>query len=694
MQISGMGKAVFVCWLLIPVLVIVPGRATGQSSGTAKTIKSASELDYPPFALVRSDGTADGFSVDLLKEVARTMGMPVDIATGPWHDIKQQLADGRLDVLPFVSYSEERDKVFDFSASYMRLQGTVFVREDETTIQSEADLQDRAVVVMKGDNAHEYALQKRLTDTLILTDTYEEALMQLSSGKHDAVLMLQLVGFQLLKKLGISNVISVNSVRETDLKPMPGPLSGYEQKFCFAVQEGDRALLAQLNEGLAIVIASGMYNALYDKWFGPILPRPKVSWQQVAWYLLAILVPLVLIMAGLGIWLLKKEITRKTRHLQQEIQERKKAETTLQKSENKFRTLFNVAAIPLCYVTSEGVIANCNTKFTRTFGYTTADIPTLEAWWQAAYPDPAYRQQVMETWDAAVKKVQGTQNSIDPMEYLVTCKNKDIRHVIISGTAFSEYFLATFVDITDLKKTEEQLEATLADLERSNAELQQFAYVASHDLQEPLRAAVGFLQLLQSRYRDQLDEKGTHYIERAVNAGHRMQGLINDLLTLSRVNTQKLVPKETDMTRIVAEVVRDLQPVIVEKKAAVNYSELPVLVVDNNQMFSLLQNLVTNALKYNTSRHPAVDIGFQEEADVYRFFVKDNGIGISPRFYDRIFMIFQRLHTRREYSGTGIGLALCRKIVERHNGRIWVVSQKGQGSVFYFTLPKTRELTK
>jgi len=694
MQISKMVKVFFVFWLVIPVLVVVPARAADQPSGAGRIIKSASELDYPPFALVRSDGTADGFSVDLLKEVVRTMGMPLDMTTGPWHDIKQQLADGRLDVLPFVSYSENRDKVFDFSASYMRLHGTVFVREDETGITSEADLQDKAVIVMKGDNAHEYALQNRLAGTLILTDTYEDALMQLSSGKHDAVLMLQLVGFQLLKKLGITNVVSVKSVRETNLKPIPGPLSGYEQKFCFAVQEGDKELLAKLNEGLAIVIASGMYNTLYDKWFGPILPGPKVSWQQVARYLLAVLVPLVLIIAGLGIWFLKKEVARKTRHLQQEIQERKQAEMTLQKSETKFRTLFDVAAIPMCYVSDEGIMVNCNTKFTQTFGYTTADIPTLDAWWQAAYPDPAYRQQVIDTWDAAVKKVQGTQDSIDPIEYLVTCKNRDTRRVIISGTAFPEYFLATFVDITDLKNTEEQLESTLADLERSNAELQQFAYVASHDLQEPLRAAVGFLQLLQSRYRDHLDEKGTHYIERAVNAGHRMQGLINDLLTLSRVNAQNLVPKETDMTRIVAEVVRDLQPVIVEKQAAVNYSELPVLVVDNNQVFSLLQNLVTNALKYNTSRHPAVEIGCQEDGDVYRFFVKDNGIGISPRFHDRIFMIFQRLHTRREYSGTGIGLALCRKIVERHNGRIWVVSQKGQGSVFYFTLPKTKELIK
>jgi two-component system, sensor histidine kinase len=262
MDISRMGKVVFVLWLPVLFFAVSPGWASDHTSEIQRVIKVASELDYPPFALVLSDGTADGFSVDLLKEVAQTMGMPIDITTGPWHDIKQQLADGRLDVLPLVSYSEERDKIFDFSTSYMRLHGTVFVREGETAIRSEADLKGRAVIVMKGDNAHEYAMQNRLTDTLILTDTYEEALTQLSSGNHDAVLMLQLVGFQLLKKLDISNVISAKSVHETDVKPMPGPLSGYEQKFCFAVQEGDKELLAQLNEGLAIMIASGRYNEL------------------------------------------------------------------------------------------------------------------------------------------------------------------------------------------------------------------------------------------------------------------------------------------------------------------------------------------------------------------------------------------------------------------------------------------------
>jgi PAS domain S-box-containing protein len=663
----------------------------GGHSG-ARPLQSASELDYPPFAVVLPDGSADGFSVELLKAVVQAMGLKIEVTVGPWHHIKRKLIQGELDVLPLVSYSRERDREMDFSASYLRLHGTVFVRKGDTSIQSEADLKGREVLVMKGDNAHEYAVQNRLTDALILTENYEEALTLLSSGRHDAVLMLQLVGFQLLEKLNINNVVSIGSIEETNLKPVAKPLSGYEQKFCFAVPEGHKELLAILNEGLGIVIANGIYNEIYDRWFGPILPQPSVSWARIAKYLVSILVPLLLLTAALGLWYLKREIARKTRDLRKEIEERKLTELTLQKSETKFRTLFHVAAIPLCYVNQEGAIVDVNLKFTQVFGYTQSDIPGLADWWTKAYPDQRYRQWVMDTWEKAVQEAREAKTNISPIEYRVTCKSGEVKAVIISGTALQDDFLATLIDLTERLKMEEILKKTLADLERSNAELQQFAYVASHDLQEPLRAAVGFLQLIESRYTGQLDEKGHHYIERAVAAGHRMQGLINDLLSLSRVNTQALVLERTDLNEIVQAVLENLNPVIQEKQAGISCAPLPTLRVDRNQMVSLFQNLLANALKYNHDQSPEIKIGYEDEGESCRFYVRDNGIGIDPQFHDRIFMIFQRLHTRQEYSGTGIGLALCKKIVERHNGSIRVESRKGEGATFSFILPKERSV--
>ncbi|EKD40144.1 MAG: hypothetical protein ACD_75C00161G0008 [uncultured bacterium] len=243
------------------------------------------------------------------------------------------------------------------------------------------------------------------------------------------------------------------------------------------------------------------------------------------------------------------------------------------------------------------------------------------------------------------------------------------------------FFAVFFTDITERKRAQEALE-------QSNQELEQFAYVASHDLQEPLRAIVGFLQLLQSRYEDKVDEKGQHYIDRTVKAAHRMQTLIRELLTLSRVNSKGSTFLPTDFNLLVRGVLDNLHATVLEKKAEVTCGPLPTLQVDAGQIRSLFQNLLFNALCYNESPRPLINIDYRELDDSHRFQVQDNGIGIAPQFHQRIFIVFQRLHTESEYPGTGMGLALCKKIIERHGGTIWVESNPSGGSSFYFTLPK------
>jgi PAS domain S-box-containing protein len=238
-------------------------------------------------------------------------------------------------------------------------------------------------------------------------------------------------------------------------------------------------------------------------------------------------------------------------------------------------------------------------------------------------------------------------------------------------------------DITEIHRAQEALR-------RSNQELEQFAYVASHDLQEPLRAVVGFLQLLESRYGDQIDAKGRNYIERSVRAGHRMQTLIRDLLTLSRVNTRGATFASADLNQILKNALDNLHSIIQERELDITSAHLPSLSVDASQIQSLFQNLILNAVKYNESAKPVIEIKCREHERIYQFSVKDNGIGIAPEFHQRIFMVFQRLHTDREYPGTGLGLALCKKIVERHGGRIWVESRPKDGSTFQFTLPQQR----
>jgi PAS domain S-box-containing protein len=243
-------------------------------------------------------------------------------------------------------------------------------------------------------------------------------------------------------------------------------------------------------------------------------------------------------------------------------------------------------------------------------------------------------------------------------------------------------------DITERKLAEERLRQTAAELARSNRDLEQFAYVASHDLQEPLRAVGGYVKLLEHRFPEKLDAKARGYVAGACEGAARMEQLITDLLDYARVGTRGGAFVPTELDGVLQQALRNLQAGIEFAQATITHDPLPALRVDATQIMQLFQNLIGNALKFHDEQPPRIHIGVQREEDRWVFSVRDNGIGIEPQYYEKIFQIFQRLHTRKDYSGTGIGLAVCKKIVERHGGRIWVESQPGQGSTFYFAIPE------
>ncbi len=242
-------------------------------------------------------------------------------------------------------------------------------------------------------------------------------------------------------------------------------------------------------------------------------------------------------------------------------------------------------------------------------------------------------------------------------------------------------------DISERKRIAEELARRAEELERSNAELQQFAYVASHDLQEPLRMVASFTQLLAQRYQGKLDADADEFIGYVVDGAHRMQELVNDLLAYSRVGTQGQKFAAVDCENVLHTVLTNLQKALEESGGQVTHDHLPTVYGDKTQLGQVLQNLVANALKFRSSEPPRVHISAQEINGEWRFSVRDNGIGIDPEHAERIFVLFQRLHTRDKYPGTGIGLSIAKKIVERHGGRIWVESEAGEGSTFYFSLP-------
>ena len=245
------------------------------------------------------------------------------------------------------------------------------------------------------------------------------------------------------------------------------------------------------------------------------------------------------------------------------------------------------------------------------------------------------------------------------------------------------------VDIAARKTAEQELALKAQELARSNEELERFAYVASHDLQEPLRMVASYTQLLARRYKGKLDGDADDFIGFAVDGASRMQQLIQDLLSYSRVTTRGGTLRLTESQTACANAVKNLTKAIQDSNARLTVGRLPRVVADDTQLTQLFQNLTGNAIKYRLKdRSPEISVTVKEDATHWIFSVQDNGIGIEPQYFDRIFQMFQRLHTRNEYSGTGIGLAICRKIVERHGGRIWVESLHGQGSTFFFTMPK------
>lgn len=264
----------------------------------------------------------------------------------------------------------------------------------------------------------------------------------------------------------------------------------------------------------------------------------------------------------------------------------------------------------------------------------------------------------------------------DHLEELVTQRTAELE--------LANQYLET--EVAQRKQAAEALKKTAEELVRSNLELEQFAYIASHDLQEPLRVISGYLQLLQRRYQGRFEADADEFIQYAVDGSKRMQQLISDLLEYSRVGRRGKEFQPTDLEEVLGEALRVLQRGVEETGAVVTHDPLPTVQGDRTQLTQLFQNLIGNGIKFRGERRPEIHVSAQPDGDHWVLAVRDNGIGIERQYWDQVFVIFQRLHSRQKYSGTGIGLAICKRIVERHGGRIWLDSQPGKGSTFYFTI--------
>jgi PAS domain S-box-containing protein len=372
--------------------------------------------------------------------------------------------------------------------------------------------------------------------------------------------------------------------------------------------------------------------------------------------------------------------------LAREVEERKRAEEGLRESNEYLDNLFNYANAPMIVWDPELHITRFNRAFEGLTGRSAEAVigDSIEILFPAAQVDSSMelirRTLTGERWEAVEIPVLHLDGSVHTVLWNSATLVAPDGFTLVATIAQGQ-------DITERKRAEEQIKRALLDLQRSNQDLEQFAYVASHDLQEPLRMVASYTQLLAQRYEGELDDKAQSYIHYAVDGAMRMQGLINDLLTYSRVNTQGRPLEPTDLHVVLGEALRNLASAIQESRAIVTNDDLPSVRVDPVQLQQVFQNLIGNAIKFRGKASPHVHVSAREEGGEWLFSVKDNGIGINTKHAEKLFVIFQRLHTREEYPGTGIGLAVCKRIVERHGGRIWFESEPGKGSTFYFTLP-------
>ncbi len=368
----------------------------------------------------------------------------------------------------------------------------------------------------------------------------------------------------------------------------------------------------------------------------------------------------------------------------QEVTAEKEAAEALRQTEERYRGLVELSP--------EGVFVNRNDRIVlvnpaalQLFGASSAEQLLGKSPFEVFHPDchAVMHQRISQV--LAGQRVPLIEEKIVRLDGVVV----DVEVVAAPVTDQGERAILVLLrDITERKRAEAALRQTAAELERSNRDLEQFAYVASHDLQEPLRAVGGYVKLLQHRFPEKLDAKARDYIAGAFDGATRMERLITDLLAYSRVGTHGATFVPADLEAVLDQTLRNLQAGIESARATVTHDPLPTLPVDATQIMQLFQNLIGNALKFHGESPPRIHVGAQRQDDRWVFSVRDNGIGIEPQYFEKIFHIFQRLHTRKAYSGTGIGLAICKKIVERHGGKIWVESQPGQGSTFYFSIPQ------
>lgn len=432
-------RRLFLSFFAIFLLLSSSGWA---EEGERVRLQARGDHNLPPYEFLDAQGEPSGFSIDVLRAVADLVDLDLEIRLGPWSQVRDDLENGRIDIITSMITSVEREHRVDFSTPFLIVNYAAFTREG-SSVQSMEELRGKELIVQRGDIMHDYVVANNLTATIIPVETQIEALRLLASGKHDAALTSKLQGLYLIHKFKLSNV----EIAEPFLHP---------QDLCFAVTEDNDVLQAKLNKGLRILKSTSRYEEIYQRWFG--IYDERTFGEELLGYARWVLTPLlVLLLAAFGwSWTLKRLVAQKTQELQQQLSERQQVEAQLE-SERQFREFVEAAPMPMGAIDPQQKIQYLNDKFTELFGYTHEELPDIESWLRLAYPDEIYRQKVRDEFHSHILPMLRKGEKTIALEREITCKDGSIRSVIFHFSPVGERGFLVINDITDLKRTEAAL---------------------------------------------------------------------------------------------------------------------------------------------------------------------------------------------------------------------------------------------
>lgn len=669
--------AIFFAYAAVCVLLFFAhlcGTSIVQAEETPLVVR-VGIFPFEPINYIDETGQAQGLYPDLLREIAREEDWQLQFVPGNWSEGLERLQNGDIDIILSVAYSQSRAEVMDFNhESVMELWGQVFVRPDDDS-HNISDLAGHRVAVMRKDinglnfiaTTEEFGIKCEIVEV----NSHSEVFDAVRKGNVKAGVAPQHFGLRHYK----------------DYNLIPSTIQFSPFSIYFATKRGEQfRVLTAIDQHL--IPWKKDHNSFYYErlsyWLGDGSGSRFVVPGWLFWTIAAI-VGAVILLVGMSIYL-KREVAKRTREWRQ--------------SENRFRLAIMSAPLPVLLHADDGEVLMVNDVWTKLTGYALDDIPTVKEWIQraCAVDEQAPHGDLERPHSLQSRQPQG--------ESTIVVASGEQRTWTFSSAPLGplecgrKLIVSMAMDITERRHAEEEiirLHAGLeqrviqrtAELETANRELEAFSYSVSHDLRAPLRHIDGYVTLLVSLCRDELNGKAQHYVDTIADSARRAGDLIDDLLRFSRTSRQEMTHEKVDMNRMLRALLAQLKQSHAERSIDWILEELPSVRADAALLRQVWVNLLDNAVKYTrTTATAKIEIRAIKVAGEVQFMVKDNGVGFDMRYADKLFGVFQRLHSSNEFEGTGIGLATAQRIIHRHSGRIWVEAEPGQGATFLFSLPK------